>query len=227
MHLYYSIRSLSYFIMSSLDFSFKHPTSIQMFGHTQFGKIRLVLRFLDHQVIQPFQTTIILIYSESQPDYNFAARLYLHIEFEHGWKDYIYNRIRPDQTNLLIVDDQMEEAGSSKTLQNLFNKGSHHRNLTIIYLLQNMYNANTTQRTVSLNTHYNVVFKNPQNVRQFRCPASQMHPGNFYWLIHAFNDATAKPHGYLVLDHHSKSDDDERVVTNILTQETLTYYSSD
>ena len=75
-----------------------------------------------------------------------------------------------------------------------------------------MYNAGTNQRRVSLKTHYSVVFTNSRNVRQFMCLASQMHPGNFYWLIHAFIDATAKPHGYLVLDHHPKSDDDKRVV---------------
>ena len=85
--------------------------------------------------------------------------MYLHIEFEHWWTEIIYERITPDTINLLIVDDQMEEAGSSKTLHNLFTKGSHHRNLTIMYLLQNMYNAGTSQRTVSLNTHYNVVLK--------------------------------------------------------------------
>ena len=149
--------------------------------------------------------------------------MYPHIVFEHGWMDDIYDRITPD-TNLLIVDDQMEEAGSSKTLQNLFTKGSHHRNLTIMYLLPNMYNACTSQRTVSLNTHYNVVFTNPRDSRQFWCLSSQMHPGNFYLLIGAFLDATAKPHGYLVLDHHPKTDDDKRVVTYILPGEDLRYY---
>ena len=211
--------------MSSLDFSFKHPTSIQVSGPTQCGKTRLVLRILEHQLIQPFPTRIIWVFSEPQPDYIEAARMYPHIEFERGWNDDIYDRITPSERNLLIVDDQMEEAGSSKTLQNLFTKGSHHRNLTIMYLLQNMYNAGTSQRTVSLNTHYNVVFKNPRDARQFRCLASQMHPANFYWLINAFDDATSKPHGYLVLDHHPKSEDDERVVTNILPGEDLTYYT--
>ena len=115
----------------------------------------------------------------------------------------------------------MEDAGSSKTLQNLFTKRSHHRNLTIMYLLQNMYNAGTSQPTVSLNTHYIVVFKNPRDARQCRCLASQMHHGNFYWFIGAFLDAIAKPPGYLVLDHHPKTDDDKRVVSNILPVEDL------
>ena len=53
-----------------------------------------------------------------------------------------------------------------------------------------------------------------------------MHPGDFYWFIGAFLDATAKPHGYLVLDHHPTTDDDKQVVSNILPGEDLTYYST-
>ena len=179
------------------------------------------MRILEHQVIQPFPTRIILVYSEPQHNYNEAAKLYPHIEFEHGWMDDIYDRITPDTTNLLTVDDQMEEAKSSKTLQILFTKGLHHRNLTIMYLLQNMYNAGTSQRTVSLNTYYNVVFKIPRDAKLFRCLASQMHPGDFYWRIVAFLGSTAKPHGY-----HPKTDNDKRVVSNILPEEDLTYYST-
>jgi hypothetical protein len=211
--------------MSTLDFSFKHPTTIQVSGPTQCGKTRLVLNILKYQLIQPFPTRIIWVYSEPQFDYYEAAKMYPHIEFEQGWNDDIYPRINHNERNLLIIDDQMEEAGSTKTLKNLFTKGSHHKNLTIMYLLQNMYNSGSSQRTASLNTHYNVVFKNPRDASQFRCMASQMHPGDFYWLINAFNDATSRPYGYLVLDHHPQSDDDQRVVTNILPGETITFYT--
>jgi hypothetical protein len=151
--------------------------------------------------------------------------MYPHIEFIHEWNEEIYSHIKFTERNLLILDDQMEEAGSSPTLKNLFTKGSHHRNLTIMYLLQNMYNSGTSQRTVSLNTHYNVVFKNPRDSRQFVCLASQMHPNNYGWLIGAFKDATSKPHGYLVLDHHPLSDDNERVVTNIIPGENVEFYN--
>lgn len=211
--------------MSSLEFSFKHPTTLQVSGPSRCGKTRLVLHILEHQLIQPFPTRIIWVYSEKQADYLGAQALYPHIEFVHGWKDEIYNSINPNTLNLLIVDDQMDEVGNSTSFQNLFSRGSHHRNLTIIYLLQNLYNPAKNQRTVSLNTHYNIIFKNPRDERQFRCLASQMHPGNSDWLIGAFKDATSRPHGYLVLDHHPDSDDDKRVLTNILPGEELSYYS--
>jgi hypothetical protein len=217
--------------MSTLDFSFKHPTAIQVSGPSGCGKTRLVLRILENQVIRApetdeFPTRIIWVYSEWQPDYEAARTLYPHIEFVHGWQEGIYNAISPNQTNLLIVDDLMDEAGSSKSMKALFTKGVHHRNCTVLYLLQNMYNQGKSQRTASLNTHYNIVFRNARDMCQFRTLASQMFPGKFYWLLDAFDDATAKPFGYLVLDTHPRTTDDgERVLTGILPGEQLTYYA--
>jgi hypothetical protein len=184
-----------------------------------------VLGILLHQLIQPFPTRIIWVFSEWQKDYKKAALIYPHIEFVKGWRDEIYDQIKPTERNLLLVDDQMDEAGSSNTLTKLFTKGCHHRNLTVFYLLQNMYNSGKSQRTVSLNSHYSVVFRNSRDASQFRTLAHQMHPGNAKWLIEAFDDATSRPYGYLVLDHHPESVKDKRVVTNILPGEYLTLYS--
>ena len=211
--------------MSQLYFTFKHPTTIQVSGPARCGKTRLVLCILEHQLIQPFPTRIIWVYGDWQPDYEDARAIYPHFKFMHGWTEGIYDCIRPDERNLFIVDDQMEEAGSSKTLSKLFTKGSHHRNLTVLYLLQNIYNAGASQRTVSLNTHYNVVFRNVRDASQFRTLAHQMHPGNAKWLLASYDNATCRPYGYLVLDHHPTSRTDERVLTDIIPGGRLTYYS--
>ena len=154
--------------MSYLDFHFKHPTTIQISGPTLCGKSRLVLRILEKQLVQPFPTQIFWVFSEWQPDYEQARALYPHIEFVWGWSDELYKSLRQDEKNLLIIDDQMTEAADSKTLSNLFTKGAHHKNLTVLYLVQNVYNKSKSQRTVSLNTHYNVVFRNERDASQFR-----------------------------------------------------------
>jgi hypothetical protein len=210
---------------SDLDFLFKHPTAIQVSGPSGCGKTRLVLRILANKLIQPWPNRLIWVFSEWQPDYEEIRALYPHIEFIHGWQEDIYNRITPDERNLLVIDDLMDEAGSSKSMKALFTKGVHHRNCTVLYLLQNMFNQAKSQRTASLNTHYNVIFKNARDMSQFRTLASQMYPGQFYWLLDAFHDATSRPYGYLVLDHHPTTmDDDERALTNILPGERITYY---
>ena len=125
---------------------------------------------------------------------------------------------------LLNIDDQMAEAGDSTTLSNLFTKGAHHKNLTVLYPVQNVYNKSKSQTTVSLNTHYNVVFRNERDASQFWSLEYQMHPGDARWLLDAFNDASKEPFGYLVLDHHPTSKREMRVLTNILPSKSLTIY---
>ena len=141
-----------------------------------------------------------------------------------GWSDELYKSLQQDKKNLLIINDQMTEAGNSKTLSNLFTKGAHYKNLTVLFLVQNVYNKSKSQRTVSLNTHYNVVFRNERDVSQFRSLVYQVHPGDARWLLDAFNNATKEPFSYLVLDHHPTSMRDIRVLTNILPGKGLTVY---
>jgi len=52
-----------------------------------------------------------------------------------------------------------------------------------------------------------------------------MHPHNGGWLLEAFDDAPKEPYGYLVLDHHPKSNREMRVLSNILPGNHLTVYS--
>ena len=120
----------------------------------------------------------------------------------------------------------MGVASSSKSVSDLFIKGSHHINLTVIHLVQNVYeyNQGKSQRTISLNSDYSVVFRNGRDASQFRPMAYQICPSNGHWLVYAFTEATSKPYGYFVLDHHPSTPEDQTVATNILPGEQLTYY---
>ena len=101
---------------------------------------RLVRRILEEQLIQPFATRIIWVYNEWQPDYDMIRERYPGIEFEKGWRNDILISLTPEQRNILVLDNQMGVTSSSKSVSDLFTKVSNHRNLTIIYLVQNVYN---------------------------------------------------------------------------------------
>ena len=118
----------------------------------------------------------------------------------------------------------MGVAISSTSVADLYTKGLHHRNLTVIYLVQNVYNQDTSQRTISLISHYSVVFRNGRDASQFRTMAYQICPNDIKWLVGSFTDATSKPYGYLILDNHPSTLEDQTVVTNILPWEQLTDY---
>ena len=118
----------------------------------------------------------------------------------------------------------MRIASSSSSVADLFTKGSHHRNLTVIYLVQNVYNHGKSYRTISLNSHYSVVFRNGLDVSQFRTMAYQICLNDGKLLVDFFTDAISKFYGYLVLDDHPSTPEDQTVVTNILPGDQLTYY---
>jgi predicted AAA+ superfamily ATPase len=90
--------------MSLNEFTFKHPTTIQISGPSQCGKTRLLLKLLENKLIQPFPSKIIWVYSEWQPDYE-QAGFKFDIEFINGWNDGLYNMFEPVERNLLVVDD--------------------------------------------------------------------------------------------------------------------------
>ncbi|CAH3173279.1 unnamed protein product [Porites lobata] len=44
-----------------------------------------------------------------------------------------------NKRNLIVFDDQMIDASKDKRIVNLFTRGSHHRNLSVIYIVQNLF----------------------------------------------------------------------------------------
>ena len=194
--------------MDPLYFHFKHPTTIQVSGPTRCGKTRLIRRILEEQLIQPFATRIIRVFSEWQPDDDMIRERYPGIGFEKGWRDKIFDSLSPEQRNMMVLDDQMGVASSSTSVADLFTNGSDHRNLTVIYLVQNVYNQGKSQRTISLNSHNRVVFRNGQDASQFRIMVYQICPNDGKWLVDSFTNAASKPYGNLVLDHHPSKPED-------------------
>jgi hypothetical protein len=57
--------------------------------------------------------------------------------------------------HLIILDDLMDETDQRVT--SLFTKKSHHRNISVMYIVQNLFHRGKHHRTISLNAHYMVV----------------------------------------------------------------------
>ena len=97
----------------------------------------------------------------------------------------------------------------------LFTKGSHNRSLSVTYIVQNLFGKNKEQRTISLNSHYLVVFKNPRDASQVTYLAKHMYPGKTKYLQEAFKEATSIPHGYLLIDLRQETPDHLRLRTRV------------
>ena len=73
---------------------------------------------------------------------------------------------------------------------------SHHGNITVVYIVENVFDKGKVHRIISLNSHYMVLFKNPRDEGQMRSLAQQVFPTKFKFFIDSFREATKKDHGY-------------------------------
>ena len=80
------------------------------------------------------------------------------VDFHEGLPD--LQMFQPSVKTVVVVDDLMAEADERVTA--LFTKGSHHRNVSVVYLVQNLFHKGKDHRTISLNAQYLVLFKNPE-----------------------------------------------------------------
>ena len=93
-----------------------------------------------------------------------------------------------------------------------------------MYLTQNLFPPRKLSRTISLNSHYMIIFKNPRDSLGISTLARQMYPHNTNFLLQSFQDATKKPYGYLLLDLHQLTPENMRLRTNILPGEKQIVY---
>ena len=89
---------------------------------------------------------------------------------------------------------------SSRKVCDLFTKGSHHRNISVILITQNLFHQDRHCRDLSLKAQYLVLLKNVRDRSQFSRLAQQVYPQNGEALYASYLQATARPHGYIILD---------------------------
>jgi len=177
--------------------TFRHPTTILIAGPTQAGKSFFFNQVLENNLIQPAPSRVFYVYGDHHPQLSRIQGIYPNIEFVQGIKNFIpiLPTLDRGERNLIVLDDQMSEAGKMEEVSNLFTKGSHHRNITVVYIVQNVFDKGKAHRTISLNSHYIILFKNPRDQGQIRALAQQVYPTQVKGFMKAFQEATENAHG--------------------------------
>lgn len=120
---------------------------------------------------------------------------------------------------ILVLDDMMGQVVKDEDSINLFCVTAHHRKVTVIFLTQNLCMPGKHARTISLNCHYALLFKNARDSRQLMTFGSQVFPGQSKYFQEAYTKATAVPYRPLLVDMHPGTPDLYRLRTNILPNE--------
>ena len=202
------------------------PTNIALYGPTQCGKTRFVLTLLKNANVM-FTKKIDEIYY----CYEAWQECYEEIQIIEGVKkvnmfhglpsvneckkwSYMKNHI------IVVFDDLMTELSNDKEMVKFVTVYSHHMNITMIVLLHNIFPPKL--RTMSLNTHYVVLFKNKRDTLQVETFARRVMHDKIKYFFACYKKAVSIPYGYLFVDLHPHSDEKYELRTRIFPYETPT-----
>ena len=101
---------------------------------------------------------------------------------------------------MVVLDDLMMDSADSSEIVHLMCVGSHHHQITVIHILQNLFHKGKAMRTASLNCHYFVLFRNYRDQLQVQTLGRQIFPGQLKYFMDAYLKATSIPYGYLCID---------------------------
>jgi hypothetical protein len=213
---------------SNVPTTFSHPFTMVIAGPTMSGKTFFVRQLLTNpKLIQPAPQRIVWIYSEWQPEYDIMKQHFKHIEFIKGWSPDLYDGFRPSIRNLLVLDDVMTSTKNDMTLSDLFTKGASHRNLSVLFITQNLFFQGRAAVDVRRNSQYIILFKCRQDKRQVTSFAHQVFPDNPKFLMDAFADAISHDHGHLLVDLKPTCPDEFILRSNVLNDDVVVYMEPD
>lgn len=189
---------------------FKVPFQCILAGGSGSGKTTLVTRLINEsdRLCDKKFDRVIWCHSEENAR---PSNLLIKTEYVIGVPDEITNL--KNENVCVVIDDLMNQYDD--VVVKLFTRSSHHRNLTVFYLVQNLFNKSSYSRSISLNTRYFIIFKNPRDISQIGFFARQLCPDNYSEFVRLFKEITDKPYSYLLIDCSQDMPNCFRFRTNI------------
>lgn len=217
-----------------MSWKFIHPFTARFVGPTACGKTTFLKEIIDQQLITPWPRKIIYFYGSSWQTGTFDYLKSIHnVIFVKGFDDSIIAENDSGENILIICDDLVLEMRDSESAANLFMRGSHHLNLSVILIEQTLFPKGKQSVSMKTNTHYTVIFKCPSDALGVATLGRQMFPsrgggggacgarggGKGNVLVEAFHDSTKEPFSYLIVDSKQSTPDCLRLVSKITSMD--------
>lgn len=204
--------------------SFQSPCSILLSGATQAGKTRFTYRLLQNApgMFEKRPKNIIYAYGEYQQLFEQMESSIPGLILHHGLptKEQIAEWTHPAEHTIIVLDDLMTQVTRNEDVLFLFTVTAHHRCCSVIFLTQNLFMPGKYARSISLNCHYVIMFRNFRDNRSVISGfGAQAYPGKTKYFKDAYEKATSQPYGYLVNDMTVTTPNEYRLRTRIFPNE--------
>lgn len=200
---------------------FKSNSSILIVAPTNSGKSTLVTDILKYkqQLFDDPPLRIMFCYRYTQSIFeDLTATHAPQIDFHFGLpsEDEIDAFSHPDEHRLIVLDDLATDIINSSVIENLITGACHHKRLTTVITLQNLFPRGKIARTIFLNSTYIILFENFRDKRQIKLFGERLYPQKSDIFLSIFSDAIRRKWGYLLIDLASSTHDNLRLRTDIL-----------
>jgi len=199
--------------MDLYDVHLKHPFTMIISGPSGAGKSVWVKKLIDHSqsACNPPPKKIYYFYTEYQPLFAEMPD----VNFIQGLSESVIEKLG-DEPCWIILDDLMDDASDSRIVSDLFTKVSHHRDISVILILQNFFVKGKQMRNITLNSSYLVLMKNPRDKNIASYIARQVYPNRVKKFRQMYEDVTKQPYSYLFIDLKADTPEEIRLLTHIL-----------
>ena len=208
---------------------FENPSTCIIAGPSSSGKSTFVYNVLKNagQLFKDPPKRIYFCFNVNQPLYEDMKRDIPEIEFFEGipTKEVLETWLMQEPGHkMLILDDLMSEASTSTSISDVFCKYSHHMHYSCWLIVQNLFNGGKLFRTISLNSHYFIIFKNRRDEMQVRTLGRQIFGGDVNYYLQAYKMATDVRYGYILIDLSSHSNPLYKLRSNIIPPQYTSVY---
>ena len=206
---------------------FHSPSNLGCYGMSQSGKSQFCAKLLRNskKLYTKEPEHILYCYSEMQGLFKELESELSNITFKHGLPNYddVIELSKNREHTILVIDDMMTECQSNKFIERLFCVLSHHLSISLVYLAQNIFYQGRNSRTISLQLHYFVLFRNQRDKSQILTLARQIAPKQTDAFMEIYEDCLSQPYSYLVIDLAPNSNKDYKFRTNIFPRDDSTF----
>jgi hypothetical protein len=199
---------------------FQSPFTSIISGATGTGKSQWIIKLIKNanEMTDPPPQHILYCYSEINSDIINLKKEGVEVFNGVPTKEQIMSKPK----NLLLILDDLANEISSEFLNTLYTKGSHHWNVSVITVCQNLFDKNV--KIARINSHVIILMKSPQSLLQIRTLGGQLFPGRVPYFLEAYNDAIQREFGYIAINMGPNVSNELRLSTNIFPHEKTIIY---